>query len=187
MMKKTALVTALALLGVVGAASVNAAPQTPAPQQMATDFVSVQFEGKVAATTCNVTVGVGSNTVKLGQVSPEAKSKGALMPITFGFSGCKAAKTVKNIKFEGGQNGAGDANSRGVLGTNNKNVFVQLFNNKDNLNATFNPTVDVNQRVTEGDQGKLSVTPFHARLEVGGYPAEAGTITSNALFTVSYQ
>lgn len=188
MMKKTALVTALALLGVVGAASVNAASQPQQPQTV-TETIPVHFKGKVEASSCMIQVGTASNSVDLGRVSPKENSTGAVVPIKFGFSGCDG-KTIKTIKFDGGQNGGeggGDVPDRGVLGTDKANVFVELYKDAQlgGGGKGFDPTVNVNAQIETG--GKLSVTPFYARLKVGGFPAQAGTVSSAALFTVSYQ
>lgn len=175
-MKKS--VCLMAVLGAFAAAGANAAT---------TEEIPVNFVGEVKAATCKVTVGQSGNTINLGRVDLEANSKGTLVPVTFSFYECKTT-AVNSIELTSGQNGHDDNVTNGTLATKVKEVSVKLYNDRS-AGQTFNKKVTLDEKNTgKVEGGKLTTTPFFARLEVGGTgPAPAGTVDSNALFTVTYK
>lgn len=168
------------LMAILGAFAVGANAAT-------TEEVPVNFVGEVKAATCKVTVGQAGNTINLGRVDLEANSKGTLVPVTFSFYECKT-QAVTSIELSGGQNGQGDNVNTGILATKVKEVTVKLYNDRT-ANQTFNKKVTLEENTTGKVEGKkLTTTPFYARLEVGATgPAPAGSVDSNALFTVTYK
>lgn len=176
-MKKSLL--AVAFLGLASVTTVHAAAATAHQES-----VNVRFAGEVKIATCQVTVGQQGNLIDLGIVKPAANSEGVLVPVVFNFTDCQSS-TLKDIQFAGGQNGGQDNWQTGVLGTDRKNVTIQLYNDAT-ASGQFTNVVAVNKQFNQQTTSHV-VTPFFARLKVGGAAAEPGKVNSAALFTVSYQ
>lgn len=181
-MKKTYL--AITLLGIL-AASANAAAQPY------TESVPVRFTGEVRAATCKVTVGQFGNVVQLGRVDPTAGAKGVLVPVVFNFSRCQKT-TIDKVSFAGGQNGGQSDDpttgvpDKGLLATDRPYVTVQLYNDAT-ASGQFQKEKTLSQKIETSDPSFTTI-PFYARLEIDqDKAAQPGTITSAALFTVTYQ
>ena len=181
-MKKTYL--AITLLGIL-AASANAAAQT-------SESIPVRFTGEVKAATCKVTVGQSGNVVELGRVDPTKGSEGVLVPVVFNFSRCTNT-TIQKVSFLGGQNGGqsddpktGTPTKTGTLATDRPYVSVQLYNDAT-ASGAFQHEKTLNQQIKTSEPSFTTI-PFYARLEINDQnDAQPGTITSAALFTVTYQ
>lgn len=167
------------LMAILGAfcASVNAATSEGVP---------VDFFGKVEAATCNVTVGQTGNKINLGRVSPDANSEGVLVPVTFAFTNCTTTG-ITSIKLESGQNGSEDNVAGGVLGTTKTGVTIKLFNDRAGTAYQQTVTYDPDSDGKVDGNKTVKVTPFYARLAVGGANAATGEVDSSALFMVEYK
>lgn len=182
-MKKTYL--AITLLGIL-AASANAAAQPY------TESIPVRFTGEVKAATCKVTVGQSGNVVELGRVDPTKGSAGVLVPVVFNFTRCQNT-TIQKVSFLGGQNGGqsddpatGVPTQSGTLATDRNNVTVQLYNDPT-ASGKFTADKTLDKQIKNTDP-QFTTIPFYARLEIDEHnDAQPGTITSAALFTVTYQ
>ena len=178
-MKKTFI--AASMLGIFAAGSVSAADEA----------VNVTFIGEVKELACTVQVGGANNVVNLGLLDAKANAEGTKVPVTFRFADCQSGTKLKSIKLTGATVSDQDPNkpadqnlANGILATDRPNVTVHLMNSTD---GTFNsdPVKFDDPNGMNLDNGGVA-TPYFAQLKASAQKPAPGSVSTTAVFTVTY-
>lgn len=178
-MKKTFI--AASMLGIFATGAVSAAQST--------ETVNVTFVGEVKDLACTIQVGGANNTINLGMLDAKANAEGKIVPVMFRFSDCNTGTKLASIVLSGGQNAGAPEEQidQGTLGTDKKNVTVQLMTdtagNFDKKPVTFSDVA-----LPEENSGNtFAVTPYYAQLKAGAANPELGKVSSVGVFTIEYK